>query len=87
MCIRDSYTTDWLADETLRFIKEQKDGRPFLFMVSMPDPHQPFRVRKPYDTMFDPLQMEIPETFYEEELPDWAEQMCIRDSQGSEAGG
>ena len=69
-----SYTTDWLADETLRFINGQKDGRPFLFMVSMPDPHQPFRVRKPYDTMFDPLQMEIPETFYEEELPDWAEQ-------------
>lgn len=68
-----SYTTDWLADETIRFLKGQRKGSPFLFMVSMPDPHQPFRVRKPYDTMFDPLEMEIPETFYEEKLPDWAE--------------
>ena len=69
-----SYTTDWLADETIRFLKEQRKEQPFLFMVSMPDPHQPFRVRKPYDTMFDPLDMEIPETFYEEKLPDWAEE-------------
>ena len=69
-----SYTTDWLADETVRFL-EGRAGKeePFLFMVSMPDPHQPFEVRKPYDTMFDPLTLTVPESFYEETLPDWAE--------------
>lgn len=69
-----SYTTDWLADETVRFL-EGRAGKeePFLFMVSMPDPHQPFEVRKPYDTMFDPLALTVPESFYEETLPDWAE--------------
>lgn len=69
-----TYTTDWLADETVRFLEGRKEAEePFLFMVSMPDPHQPFEVRKPYDTMFDPLSVSIPESFYEESLPDWAE--------------
>ena len=41
--------------------------------MSIPDPHQPFEVRPPYDTMFDPLKVEIPESFWEKEIPDWAE--------------
>lgn len=68
-----SYTTDWLSDEVIRRIEEREPGKPFLHMVSLPDPHQPYRVRKPYDTMFDPLLMTVPESFYEKELPDWAE--------------
>lgn len=69
-----SYTTDWLADETVAFLEGRAGQKePFLFMVSMPDPHQPFEVRHPYDTMFDPLKMTVPESFYEKELPDWAE--------------
>lgn len=69
-----TYTTDWLADETIAFIERQKDSeKPFFFTVSIPDPHQPFEVRAPYDTMFDPLQVEIPESFWEKEIPDWAE--------------
>ena len=69
-----SYTTDWLTDETIRFLQGRANQKaPFLFMVSIPDPHQPFEVRHPYDTMFDPLKMEIPESFYEKEIPDWAD--------------
>lgn len=69
-----TYTTDWLTDETIRFLQGRVDKKsPFLFMVSIPDPHQPFEVRRPYDTMFDPLKMEIPESFYEKEIPDWAD--------------
>ena len=69
-----SYTTDWLTDETIRFLNNQlKSTQPFLFTVSIPDPHQPFEVRPPYDTMFDPLKVEIPESFWEKEIPDWAE--------------
>lgn len=69
-----SYTTDWLANETIRFLKSRiGKEEPFLFMVSIPDPHQPFAVRHPYDTMFDPLKLQIPESFYQKEIPDWAE--------------
>lgn len=69
-----SYTTDWLADETVAFLERRAGSEaPFLFMVSMPDPHQPFEVRHPYDTMFDPLTLDIPESFYEKRVPDWAE--------------
>lgn len=68
-----TYTTDWLADEVITCLKERDRKKPFLHMVSIPDPHQPYSVRKPYDTMFDPLSVEIPETFFEEDIPDWAE--------------
>lgn len=69
-----SYTTDWLADETIRFLKGREgQEQPFLYVVSIPDPHQPFEVRHPYDTMFDPLELQVPKSFEQKELPDWAE--------------
>lgn len=68
-----SYTTDWLFDHADKYINNYNSNDPFLYMLSVPDPHQPFRVRHPYDTMFNPLGLKIPETFYEKELPDWAE--------------
>lgn len=70
----ESYTTDWLVDRTIEFLKRhEKKEQPFLFTVSIPDPHQPFEIRTPYNTMFDPLKMEIPESFWEKKIPDWAE--------------
>lgn len=69
----NSYTTDWLTTKTIEFINEQTTKLPFLFMVSIPDPHQPFKVRAPYDTMFDPNKMLVPNSFFEKHLPDWAE--------------
>ncbi len=68
-----NYTTDFLADETISFLEQRDRDKPFLFMVSIPDPHQPHTVRPPYDKMFDPQKMEIPESFYQDTLPDWAE--------------
>lgn len=68
-----NYTTDWLAAETISFLERRDQDQPFLFMVSIPDPHQPHTVRHPYDTMFDPLKVEIPDSFCEDTLPDWAE--------------
>lgn len=74
-CVGDerTYTTDWLADEAVSFMEQRQKEKPFLLMVSIPDPHQPHEVRAPYDTMFDPKRMEIPESFYDREIPDWAE--------------
>ena len=66
-----TYTTDWLADKTIDFIKRSRK-KPFFFMVSIPDPHTPFTVRSPYDTMFKTEDMPIPSTFSQKNLPRWA---------------
>lgn len=68
-----AYTSDWIADEASKYIKDRGIGRPFFLMCSFPDPHQPFCVRDPYATMFNPCRMTVPESFNEKVLPDWAE--------------
>ncbi len=68
-----SFTTDFLADKTVAFIRAHKD-EPFCFMVSFPDPHGPDTVRPPYDTMFEHQKYQVPRTFNvdAENLPSWA---------------
>jgi len=73
------YTTDWLADRTIEFLRRPRNG-PFFHMVSFPDPHTPFNVREPYASMYDPAAMPVPATFDQPHLPSWAEevrQMCL----------
>jgi len=67
-----SFTTDWLADKTVDFIVENKD-KPFCYMVSIPDPHGPDTVRKPYDTMYAEQTYKQPRTFDVEgrRVPNW----------------
>ena len=67
-----SYGTDWLTDRSIDFIRRDRD-QPFFLMLSIPDPHTPFTVREPFASMFDPEDMPVPETFYEENRPDWVE--------------
>jgi arylsulfatase A-like enzyme len=62
-----TYTTDWLTDKTIEFIKKPR-RRPFFYMVSIPDPHTPFTVREPYMSMYDPDDMIVPNTFKESPL-------------------
>ena len=66
-----TYTTDWLTAKALHFI-DAREGEPFCFMLSLPDPHGPVDVRSPYDAMFRPEDMAIPNTFTDDALPDWA---------------
>jgi arylsulfatase A-like enzyme len=61
-----TYTTDWLAAKTIEFIRKPRT-LPFCFMVSIPDPHTPYTIRKPYDTMFNPEEMILPATINERE--------------------
>ena len=68
----ESFPTDWLSDRALEYIREDRE-KPFFLQLSIPDPHEPFEVRQPYDTMFKPEEMPVPETFNEREIPDWAE--------------
>ncbi|MEG0388264.1 MAG: hypothetical protein RR582_08030, partial [Niameybacter sp.] len=49
----ETYTTDWLTNKMIQMIKDNK-SKPFCYMLSIPDPHQPYKVRSPYDTMFKP---------------------------------
>ncbi|NQU20140.1 MAG: sulfatase-like hydrolase/transferase [Candidatus Nealsonbacteria bacterium] len=63
-----TFTTDWLADKTIDFIGRNRD-KPFCWMVSIPDPHGPFTVREPYDTMYKPDDMPVPSTVNQVGLP------------------
>jgi len=70
----ETYTTDWLTGKALEFIESTgADGRPFCYMLSIPDPHGPVSCRAPYDTMYAPEDMPLPKTFNPESLPDWAQ--------------
>lgn len=59
-----TYTTDWLANKTIDFIRKQR-SKPFFYMVSFPDPHTPFTVREPYMSMYKPEDMVVPNTLNE----------------------
>ncbi|MHC4752138.1 MAG: sulfatase-like hydrolase/transferase [Planctomycetota bacterium] len=59
-----TFTTDWLTDKTIEFIKTPR-SKPFFYMVSIPDPHGPFTVRQPYMNMYKPDDMTVPNTFKE----------------------
>jgi uncharacterized sulfatase len=68
-----SFTTDFLCDRTLEIIERDKT-KPFCVMLSIPDPHGPNHVRKPYDTMFSDLHFENPRTMdaaTEDSVPGW----------------
>lgn len=69
----ESFTTDWLANKAIDFIRDHKD-KPFCYMVSIPDPHGPNTVRPPYDTMFADVEVPIPSTLSKtaDQTPKWA---------------
>ncbi len=56
-----TFTTDFLADRAIEFIRRNK-GKPFCYVVSIPDPHGPNTVRAPYDTMYLNLPFQQPRT-------------------------
>lgn len=61
---KKSFATDFLCDRAVDFIRANKNN-PFCCMVSIPDPHGPNTVRKPYDTMFNDMKFKEPYTFNE----------------------
>lgn len=58
------FTTDFLCDRAIEFMQDNKKN-PFCCMVSIPDPHGPNTVRKPYDTMYQHLNFKRPYTYNE----------------------
>lgn len=68
-----TFSTDWLSDKAIEFIKTNKD-KPFCYMVSYPDPHGPNTVRAPYDTMYKNAKVPIPKSLEKAlaNFPKWA---------------
>jgi arylsulfatase A-like enzyme len=71
---KKSFTTDFLADKTIDFIKKNASKR-FCYMVSIPDPHGPDSVRAPYANMYAAMKFEKPRTHDKPDagVPSWAE--------------
>lgn len=58
-----AYTTDFLFDQGIKFIKNMKrKNQHFTLTLSIPDPHGPYEVRAPYDTMYNNMTFNVPDT-------------------------
>lgn len=55
--------TKRLTDEAIRFVEKQPDA-PFFVWINYQDPHPAFTCPAPYDTMFDPDEIELPKRRY-----------------------
>lgn len=55
--------THRLTTEAIEFVEENKE-KPYFLWINYQDPHPAFCCPKPYDTMFDAKQIEVPEAFY-----------------------
>lgn len=69
----NTYTTDWLTTKAIDFMGRKRNN-PFFLMLSIPDPHGPVDVRPPYDKMYNPEDMPLSETFYEENTLSWVKE-------------
>jgi arylsulfatase A-like enzyme len=64
-----SYLVDFLMNKTEAFLKEDHQ-KPFFCMVSIHDPHMPFKTREPYASMFAKDSIPLPVNFYDR-FPNW----------------
>ena len=61
-----------LTDRAIRMVDQAgASDQPFFLHMCYDDPHPPYFVPPPYDTMFDPDSLTLPEIGELEELPDW----------------
>lgn len=73
-----SFTTDFLTAKAIGFLMHndpKASGKPFCYMLSFPDPHDPDLVRSPYDSMYKGLPYEAPISYNKPDdgVPQWAE--------------
>lgn len=67
-----TFSTDWLTDRAIEYITDKTATKPFLTVLSYPDPHGPNTVRAPYDTRFADLPFMPPRTYRSEQpSPKW----------------
>jgi arylsulfatase A-like enzyme len=66
----ENHSSTWVADETIAYLREYAAGlrqSPFYLAVNFPDPHPPFAVPEPWDTMYDGVELPPPAR----ELGEW----------------
>lgn len=57
------FATDFLVDRGIEFIQSAvSDNEPFALMISIPDPHGPNEVRRPFSTQFENEYFKYPKT-------------------------
>ena len=61
----EHFYTQWVSDESIKYI-EAHQREPFFLFVSFIGPHSPFIVPEPYDSMYDPKDIELPQTWRED---------------------
>jgi uncharacterized sulfatase len=72
-----TYMTDWLTSRAIDFVARRRE-RPFFLVLSIPDPHDPFCVREPFDSLFQPDDMFVPPTFRQQDVPAWLNYEWVR---------
>ena len=68
------HLTDFFTDKALEILERDKN-KPFVLMLSIPDPHTPDYAKPPYHTMYDKLDIKAPKTMapeYTAIKPSWA---------------
>ena len=64
------YSTSWIADQTQSWLAQRAaEDAPFFLQMSFPDPHHPFTPPGRYWNMYDPADIELPESFGKSTLP------------------
>jgi arylsulfatase A-like enzyme len=65
----EHYSTSYIADRTVEWLEARKGNpKPFILMVSFPDPHHPFTPPGKYWDMYKPEDMEVPAAY---DADDW----------------
>lgn len=56
---KEAHSSEYISEKASEFIRSAGDS-PFYLHVSFPDPHHPYVVPSPYDSMYDPQDMPDP---------------------------
>ncbi|MGY6647517.1 sulfatase-like hydrolase/transferase [Wenyingzhuangia sp. IMCC45574] len=68
------HATDFFVDKTIDIIKRDHN-KPFFVLVSIPDPHTPDYAKPPYNTLYNHMDLQVPETMKPNSIknrPEWA---------------
>ncbi|MCY3796187.1 MAG: sulfatase-like hydrolase/transferase [Chloroflexi bacterium] len=74
--LADGYSTTVFCDDMIDFLKARgPDDEPFFAYIAFTSPHDPRTPPAPYDTMYDPAEIELPPNF----LPEHPFDIGVRD--------
>lgn len=62
-CDDAHHMTTWTGDQAVRFLRQEREDRPFFLNVSFFGPHHPYATCEPWDSLVDPDEIDLPEDF------------------------